>query len=247
MNQNSTTNAPQNPNSFQPPQTILAHVNAIHPLTQHVIQLYLKPEKYIPCQTGQYLLLNKMAFSIANHSSVEQTYEIHFRHYADNPLHQALIQEISQKSLICLDLPYGECTYDKFSSQSPLLLIAGGTGFSQIKAIIEQHIYDINHKTNHYNRPLFLFWMLKTPEDLYMSDLLSNWSKNYPWFQYDIFYSRGTLITMNHLPQIFLQSCTNWQIVLSGPFEMVYYMRDLLIKKGVSSEQLFSDAFAFEE
>ena len=35
----------------------------------------------------------------------------------------------------------------------------------------------------------------------------------------------------------------DWQIVLSGPFDMALSMRDALVQQGVLVENLFSDAF----
>ena len=37
-----------------------------------------------------------------------------------------------------------------------------------------------------------------------------------------------------------------WQMVISGPFDMVYSTRDVLVEHGVSPTHLFSDAFSFE-
>lgn len=37
----------------------------------------------------------------------------------------------------------------------------------------------------------------------------------------------------------------DWQIVISGPFDMVYHTRDALLTAGVLLENLFSDAFSF--
>ncbi|WP_204266930.1 hypothetical protein [Citrobacter youngae] len=38
----------------------------------------------------------------------------------------------------------------------------------------------------------------------------------------------------------------DWQIVISGPFDLVYSTRDTLVGYGISPTQMFSDAFSFE-
>jgi CDP-4-dehydro-6-deoxyglucose reductase len=37
------------------------------------------------------------------------------------------------------------------------------------------------------------------------------------------------------------------QFVISGPFDMVYHLRDKLTALGVSEKAIFSDAFSFEQ
>jgi CDP-4-dehydro-6-deoxyglucose reductase len=39
------------------------------------------------------------------------------------------------------------------------------------------------------------------------------------------------------------RSLNAWQMVISGPFEMAYQLRDVLVAAGAAPEHLYSDAF----
>ena len=41
------------------------------------------------------------------------------------------------------------------------------------------------------------------------------------------------------------QQLQNYEFVMSGPFDLIYKMRDALILEGVSQDNIFSDAFSF--
>jgi CDP-4-dehydro-6-deoxyglucose reductase len=63
-------------------------------------------------------------------------------------------------------------------SDKPMILLASGTGFAPIKAIIEQAIHS---KTT---RPMTLYWGGRRPKDLYMQQLCEEWARSHPNFRY---------------------------------------------------------------
>jgi CDP-4-dehydro-6-deoxyglucose reductase len=215
-----------------------AHILSMIPLTQHIVQIYLQPEKYISYQTGQYLMINELAFSIANAACLKQPYEIHFRHYHDHQIHQALLAQLEQKNSILLQLPYGNVTYAHLQPEKPVLMVAGGTGFSQMKALLEQAVYENSSQV------IKLYWMVRSGQDHYMLEFLEKCSEKLSSFKYQIIYTGHQVFSVKTILETSLK---NPQIVLSGPFEMVYHVRDQLLRQGISREQLFSDAFAFED
>ena len=119
-----------------------AQVIRISPLTDHIIELLLAPEHYIDYQAGQYLqLLSKnecLCYSIANAPLGAHNYELHIRHEHSNPYDQPLFAEMKQRGLVDLRLPFGSCHLNNLDSKLPIIFIAGGTGFSPVKAMIEQ-------------------------------------------------------------------------------------------------------------
>lgn len=227
------------------PTEIKANVIQVHPLTDSIVQLYLAPEAFINYYAGQYLqlLLNQQSFSysIANAPLGDKHYELHIRHSEDNAYHQQLMATIKNEGVLSIRLPLGECHLQKLDNQKPILFIAAGTGFAPIKAMIEQLLVTNN------KRSFELYWGARAKNDLYMDDKVIYWQRHVRHFQYASLLSnlhKGAL-TDSVLKQ-HKNDLHHWQIVLSGPFEFIYTMRDRFIEEGVSAHHLFSDAFSFE-
>ncbi len=223
---------------------INARVESITPLTDSILQLVLKPDRYIDYQAGQYLQMlfenEAFSYSIANAPLGSRQYELHIRHTRDNPYHQPLFAHIKQHGVVSIRLPLGECHVSRLNPAKPILFIAGGTGFAPIKAMIEQLLADGEP------RRFELFWGARTQRDLYMNDKAQYWQAHVSHFTYFPHQSdpEGTTLVERVLTQ-HLADIHDWQIVISGPFDMAYHIRDALIAEGVLNENLFSDAFGF--
>lgn len=221
---------------------IQADVERITPLTNSILQLILAPQEYIDYQAGQYLQIisGKEAFcySIANAPLGSHKYELHIRHTPDNPYNQPLLAEIKRKGSVTIRLPFGTCDLSHLDPNKPILFIAGGTGFAPIKAMIEQLLAEGEA------RAFELFWGARSQSDLYMNDKVIEWQNHVPHFQY---FSQLSDTSTQTLASMVLarhqQDINNWQIVISGPFDMVYSTRDHLLEKGALPANLFSDAF----
>ena len=223
---------------------IQARVESITPLTDSILQLMLKPDVYIDYQAGQYLQMlfenEAFSYSIANAPLGSRQYELHIRHSRDNPYHQPLFAHIKRHGVVSLRLPLGECHVNKLDPAKPILFIAGGTGFAPIKAMIEQLLAD------GAPRPFELFWGARTQSDLYMDEKTKHWHtyvKHFEYFPHQSDSHEGTLVE-----RVLVRHCRNlldWQIVIGGPFDMAYHIRDALIAEGVLKNNIFSDAFDF--
>ncbi|HBI20989.1 MAG TPA: NAD(P)H-flavin reductase [Legionella sp.] len=223
---------------------IQARVESITPLTDSILQLMLKPDEYIDYQAGQYLQMlfenEAFSYSIANAPLGSRQYELHIRHTRDNPYHQPLFAHIKRHGVVTLQLPLGACHVSRLDAVKPILFIAGGTGFAPIKAMIEQLLADGEP------RPFELFWGARAQRDLYMDDKAMHWQTHVAHFTY--FPHRSEPQGMTLADRVLAQhrhDIQDWQMVLSGPFDMVYHTRDALVAAGVLPEHLFSDAFSF--
>ncbi|WP_133127640.1 NAD(P)H-flavin reductase [Legionella nagasakiensis] len=226
-------------------QLIHARVERISPLTNSILQLILAPDVYVDYHAGQYLqiILDQEAFSysIANAPLGSKKYELHIRHSHDNPYNQALLANIRKHGEVTIHVPLGECHISRLYPQKPILFIAGGTGFAPIKAMIE-HLLATDE-----TRFFELYWGARSQSDLYMDEKVSHWQTHVSHFQYFSLLSEtrkeslASMVLERHKHDL-----NDWQIVIGGPFDMVYNTRDLLITKGALSENLFSDAFSFE-
>lgn len=227
-------------------ETINAKVEVINPLTDSILQLVLAPDNYIEYLPGQYLQVlsenELLSYSIANAPLGSHKYELHVRHSKDNLANQRLLAEIKEKGCLTLRLPLGACHLDNLASDRPILFIAGGIGFAPIKAMIEQLLASSDQ------RSFELFWAARSESDLYMDEKVRQWQAHVEHFQYFSLLSnpsKETLVSM--ILDRHRDDLKNWQIVIGGPFDMVYSIRDILVNAGMPAEQLFSDAFNFED
>ncbi|MDP3705750.1 MAG: NAD(P)H-flavin reductase [Legionellaceae bacterium] len=222
-----------------------ADVEFITPLTDSVLQFIIKPDTYIDYQAGQYLQImmdsGACSYSIANAPLGSHRYELHIRHSRDNVNSQALLSDMKRNGRVQLSLPFGDCAVHCLDQKKPIIFIAAGTGFAPIKAIIEQLFADDDP------RNMTLYWGVNTESDLYMDEQAMQWHKHARHFSYVSHTSKSgkkTLISL--ILQQHAQDLLEHQIVMSGPFDLMYTLRDALIAEGVARENLFSDAFSFE-
>ncbi|MGQ3890893.1 NAD(P)H-flavin reductase [Legionella sp. CNM-4043-24] len=224
-----------------------AQVTRINPVTDKILVLHLLPERYMDYQAGQYLQLMSagewLSYSIANAPLGAHNYELHIRHDPQNTCNQALFTEIRQTGTVRIRLPFGECHLDRLDSDLPILFIAGGTGFAPINAMIEQLLASGDQ------RPFALYWGARSQSDLYLDEKVRQWQAHVSHFRYQSLLSApgstetlAGLVLQNHARDL-----SDYQIVISGPFDMVYATRDALVAAGVAESRLYSDAFAFEK
>lgn len=227
-------------------QLIHADVESITPLTDSILQLILTPQKYIDYQAGQYLQIisqdEAFCYSIANAPLGSHKYELHIRHCRENLKNQQLLAEIKQQGAVSIRLPSGQCDLSHLHPKKPILFIAGGTGFAPIKAMIEQLL------ANGEPRPFELFWGARSQSDLYMDEKVSHWQMHVEHFQYYSLLSETSKASLaSKVLARHALSLNHWQIVLSGPFDMVFDTRDQLLAHGAQATDLFSDAFEGEK
>jgi CDP-4-dehydro-6-deoxyglucose reductase, E3 len=222
--------------------SIVAFVEQIKPLTDSVLQLVLKPDVYIDYQAGQYLQIifeqEAFSYSIANAPLGSNQYELHIRHSRDNPYYQSLFAHIKREGHVTIRVPQGLCHINRLHPDKPILFVAGGTGFAPIKAMIEQLLADGDA------RPFELFWGARSKSDLYMDATVLEWQEHVDHFNYFPYISEGNKLSLvDKVLEHHQNDLDHWQIVLSGPFDMVLNMRDALIAQNVLAGNLFSDAF----
>ncbi|MDF1827168.1 MAG: NAD(P)H-flavin reductase [Legionellaceae bacterium] len=222
-----------------------AHVTQATPLTRSLLRVTLTPEHYIPYEAGQYLQIvssiETLFYSIANAPLGSHTYELHIRHMPENLEHQHILTTLKQQGCVVLNLPFGTCTLSALAPERPIIFIAGGTGFAPIKAMIEQLMTDGDA------RPFELYWSARCQEDLYLDEQVLTWKKHIEHFDYIPYIKTAQQTTlMQRIQENHPQDLADHQVVLAGPFDLVYSLRDDLIKLGLSPTQLFSDAFDLE-
>ena len=119
---------------------IKCQVQSIESLTEFVYKVLLKPEENIDFLPGQYLNFvmsdeDKRPFSIASAPGNEYI-ELQIGAFGADSYPMQVIERIKSTAVVTIEMPMGTAQL-RIESERPLLLIAGGTGFSYIKSMFE--------------------------------------------------------------------------------------------------------------
>lgn len=221
---------------------LMAEVTQVEPLTQHILRVFLTPQHYVNYTAGQYLQIltseEALCYSIANAPLGAHHYELHLRHSPQNPLHQMLMKEMRGSGEVPIYLPLGNCHVGRLAVDKPLIMIAQGTGFAPMKAMLEQWL------TDGALPPTRFCWLARNPSDWYMQPLVETWAEHIEQFQFlplpaDL--AEEVIIEMVLREAHF--DLDQVQIVLAGPFERMRILKAVGTQLGLKAEQFFSDAF----
>lgn len=129
--------------------TIKCKVKSIEPLACNTYQILLHPETPVAFKAGQYLMVemgekDKRPFSIASSPCRhEGELELHIGAAEHNAYALEVVEAMKKAQAedgdIAIDAPHGDA-WVKEESERPLLLIAGGTGFSYVRSILDHCI-----------------------------------------------------------------------------------------------------------
>jgi len=113
----------------------------------------------------------------AGASNVNGTLELHLRHLPGGKFTDHVFTAMKEKEILRIEGPYGSF-FLREDSHKPIILLAAGTGFAPIKAIIEQLQF------KGIARPATLYWGGRRPADLYMDEWVRNKLTELPWLRY---------------------------------------------------------------
>ena len=136
-----------------------------------VIKLQLPASDTLQFKAGQYIefILRdgaRRSYSMASAPHIaadSKTLELHLRHMPGGKFTDHVFGEMKEKEIQRIEGPFGSF-YLREDSEKPIILLASGTGFAPIKAIIEQ----MQHSDS--TRAATLYWGGRRPADLYMND-----------------------------------------------------------------------------
>ena len=89
--------------------------------------------------------------------------ELHIRHMPGGKLTDRVFNAMQEKEILRLEGPFGSF-FLREDSNKPIILLAAGTGFAPIKAVIEHMQF------KGITRPATLYWGGRRPADLYMDE-----------------------------------------------------------------------------
>ncbi|MGP1938990.1 MAG: NAD(P)H-flavin reductase [Arsenophonus sp. ET-DL9-MAG3] len=225
-------------------------VISIETITDTVYRVRLLPEGQFSFRAGQYLTVimnecDKYSFSLASIPSEKKLIEIHISTSEFNLYTMAVMKHISTQNNINIDIPYGKAWFRKRSKKT-IILIAGGIGFSYIRAILYAALEENS------NRDIALYWGGKRLKDLYDLVELQVLSERYrnikiiPVVEYNESNWCGRTGTVLSAVLNDFTSLTKYEIYIAGRFEMVKIAKDRFCnEKNINPKYLYGDAFEF--
>ena len=230
------------------PRTV-CHLETLHECAEHIWHVRLIPEQPISYKPGQYLQVimgekDKRSFSIASSPTRGNVLELQIGATPGNPYPGEVLEALRTNGQIEIEMPLGNA-YLREHSERPILLIAGGTGYSYARSILQ---YLVDHQMP---RQVYLYWGVRKADQLYEGEEVLNWSSEFkdltfvPVVQFpdDDWQGRSGLVHEAVLSDF--HSFSQFDIYVAGRFEMAAVIRDALRHRDVKEDQLFGDAFSF--
>lgn len=201
-------------------------------------------------QAGQYVdvLLadgQRRSYSMATHAVADQgVLELHVRHLPGGLFTDRVFGSLQAGEILQLEGPGGN--FYLRDGASPVILLASGTGFAPIKALVEAAI------ANNNKRSMRLYWGGRRQADLYMDALCRDWAERLAWFDYVPVLSEadgasGWNGRSGFVHQAVMQDIPNmqqYQVYACGaPVVVESARRDFTGSCGLPETDFFADAF----
>ncbi len=148
-----------------------------------IVRLQLPANDSFRYHAGQYIefLLkdgSRRAYSMATApQAATPSMELHIRHLPGGKFTDHVFGAMKEKEILRIEGPFGSF-YLREDSDKPIVLLASGTGFAPIKAIIEQM------RAKGIGRSATLYWGGRRPADLYQADWIAGQCAAMPNLKY---------------------------------------------------------------
>ncbi|MFZ1181269.1 MAG: CDP-6-deoxy-delta-3,4-glucoseen reductase [Herbaspirillum sp.] len=147
-----------------------------------VLSLQLPANDRLQYKAGQYVEFmlrdgKRRSYSMANAPHKDEYLTLHIRHMPGGLFTDQVFSTLKERDILRFEGPLGSF-FLREDSDKPIVLLASGTGFAPIKAIVEQ----LEHSKS--QRPATLYWGGHRPQDLYMDGLCRHWAQTLPDFTY---------------------------------------------------------------
>jgi CDP-4-dehydro-6-deoxyglucose reductase, E3 len=236
-----------------PVKTMPCRVQELRKVADDVMVMTIKlpSNERLQFLAGQYIefLLpegKRRAFSLANAPHEDDLLELHIRHIPGGNFTAQVFSALKVKDILRFEGPLGTFRLRE-ESNKPMVMVAGGTGFAPIKALIEHAIH------NHITRPIALYWGAKNRAELYLPELPQQWAAAHPHIRYVPVLSEP-LPTDNwtgrtgFVHQTVLEDFTDLsghQAYVCGAPVMVEAAQRDFIARGLPANEFFADIFSY--
>ncbi len=238
-----------------PVRKMPARISSLERMSPDVIrlQLQLPASESFQYRAGQYLdvLLRdgaRRSYSMANAPHTGPGLELHIRHMPGGRFTDLVFGSMKERDIVRIEGPMGSF-FLREDTDKPIVLLASGTGFAPIKALIE-HLQE-----RRISRPATLFWGGRRPHDLYMDDWVCAQCTVMPHLSYvpvvsdalpeDNWRGRTGFVHLAVLEDI--PDLSGYQVYACGaPVVVDSAQRDFSDLAGLDEAEFFADAFTSE-
>lgn len=215
-----------------------------------VLKLKLPVNERLQFLAGQYLEMllkdgKRRAYSMANPPHETDHIELHVRRMPGGAFTEPVFTTLKEKDILRFEGPMGTF-FLREDSDKPMVLLASGTGFAPIKAIIEHAFHEGS------TRQMVLYWGGRRPADIYLSALCEQWQREHEnftfipvvsdalpedgWTGRDGFVHRAV---MQDFPDL-----SGYQVYACGaPIVVDSAHKDFTSQCGLPDEEFYSDSF----
>jgi CDP-4-dehydro-6-deoxyglucose reductase len=222
-----------------------------------VVKLQLPAAERFQYLAGQYVELilkdgKRRSYSMASAPHLADQLELHIRHmpggaftdqiFADPPT------QMRVRDIIRFEGPLGTF-FLREDSDKPMVLLASGTGFAPIKALLEHCVL------KRIDRPIVLYWGGRRPHDLYMTDVLEGIGAQLTDFRFvpvvsdATFEDRwsGRIGFVHRAVMEDIKDLSGHQVYVCGaPVVVDSARRDFVNQCGLPAEEFYADSFTTE-
>ncbi|WP_374592553.1 CDP-6-deoxy-delta-3,4-glucoseen reductase [Aquabacterium sp.] len=219
-----------------------------------VLKLQLPANNTFGYRAGQYVEFilrdnSRRSYSMASApQAVNSEIELHIRHMPGGKFTDHVFGALKEKDILRVEGPFGTF-FLREDSDKPIVLLASGTGFAPIKAIIEQL------RAKGINRPAVLYWGARVKADLYLHDWAEQAAAEMPNLRYvpvlsdatpaDNWSGRAGFVhqaVMADLPDL-----SGHEVYACGaPIMVDSARRDFTARCGLPADAFFADSFTSE-
>jgi len=218
-----------------------------------ILTLQLPANEALAYRAGQYIEFmlkdgKRRSYSLANAPTVAGPLELHIRHLPGGVFTDHVFTTMKEREILRFEGPLGTF-FLREESDKPIVLLASGTGFAPVKALVE-HLQHLKSP-----RPVTLYWGGRRPHDLYMHALCEEWAASMPKFRYvpvisdalpeDQWTGRTGYVhaaVMQDIPDL-----SGYQVYACGSPVMVdAARREYVLQCGLPSDEFYADAFTSE-
>jgi len=221
-----------------------------------ILQMQLPANDRLQYRAGQYVEFilrdgSRRSYSMANAPHTQEDkpgIELHLRHLPGGKFTDHVFTAMKEKDILRMEGPFGSF-FLREDSDKPMILLASGTGFAPIKAIIE-HLQHSKSK-----RHAELYWGCRSKADLYLHDWALQAAATLPNLRYipvlsepkpdDAWTGRTGFVhqaVMHDHPNLM-----NHQVYACGvPIMVESAKHDFVTKSGLPDDEFYADAFTSE-
>jgi CDP-4-dehydro-6-deoxyglucose reductase, E3 len=216
-----------------------------------VLSLKLPANERLQFRAGQYIDIllkdgKRRSFSIANAPHRDEFVELHIRLVPGGQFTHFVFNEMRDRAILRFEGPLGSF-FLRDDSDKPIILMAGGTGFAPIKALLEHAFF------THVDREMVLSLGCRTRADLYMADIPAQWAREMPNFTFipvlsepkaeDNWQGRTGFVHQAILDDF--ESLAGYQVYACGAPAMIEVGQTSFASRGLPEDEFFADSFTY--